>query len=239
MREYRHPPFFTARRQAADREVCFTHVPTHFEGRRPAASLWRRGRPDAFLRTFLDHGAELDRRRFRRHRHEPPLRAADGAWPVQGPARGARGDRRGFAHHLGAAHRGHREICRVPDAGRQQGRRRHPVPEGARPARARAADDDRLSPRGRRIGAVLGRRDDHAGDFGSLRARRPEAGRRQSRALCPARDSGDPGPPVRRPKPRHGAGGGLFQPDHGGVLRRQRRARPRAHRFRLEHSRRP
>ena len=193
------------------------------------------GGPDAFVRAFLGSHARLDRRRLRRHRHEPPLRAADGARSVQRPARAPRSYRRRLAHHLGAADRRHREICAVPDAGRQQGRRRHPLAQGARAARPWAKDDDRVSARRRRVRPVLGRRHDHAGDFRALRARRTETGRRRSRALHLTRDHRHPRCAVRRPEPRHGQSRGLLQPDHGGVFRRQRRARTRAYRLRLEH----
>ena len=44
----------------------------------------------------------------------------------------------GFADRLGAADRRHRQICVVPHAGRQQGRRRHPLAQRARAHGSRA-----------------------------------------------------------------------------------------------------
>ena len=192
----------------------------------PSASQRRRRGPRPFVSAFLGSRARLDRRRVRRYRHEPALRAPDRARPIQGRrARAGRSDRRRLAHHLGAADRRHRKIRAVPDAGRQQGRRRHPFAQGARAARARAEDDAGVFPRRRRVGPVLRRRDDHAGDFRSFRARRPEAGRRRPCAVCSAGDDRHPCPAFRRPEPGDGQGRGLLRPDHGGLLRCQRRAR--------------
>ena len=133
------------------------------------------------------------------------------------------GHRRRLAHHLGAAARRHRKIRAVPDAGGQQGRRRHAVAGGARAERPGPTDDDRVSAGRRRVGPFFRRRDYHSGDFGAFRARRIETGRRRSGALCAAGDDRHPCAAVRRPEPRHGPGCGLLQPDHGDVLRRQRR----------------
>ena len=92
-------------------------------------------------------------------------------------------DRHRLADRLGAADRRHRQIRAVPDAGRQQGRGRHSLARRAGADRARQTHGRRVPARRRRGGAVLRRRDHHAGDFGAVRARRPEAGQRRPRAL--------------------------------------------------------
>ena len=54
--------------------------------------------------------------------------------------------------------------------------------------------------------------------------------------VCSAGDDRHPCRAVRRPEPGDRQGRGLLQPDHGDLLRRQRRARPRAYRLGMEHS---
>ena len=68
-------------------------------------------------------------------------------------------------------------------------------------------------------GAVLWRRDHHAGDLGALGGRGPEARHAGLRALRPASQPRDPGRPLRGAEPRHGARGGLVRPDHGRLVR--------------------
>ena len=77
----------------------------------------------------------------------------------------------------------------------------------------------RLPARRRRIGAVLRRRDHHAGDLGAFGAGGPQAGQRRPRALHPAGDGGHPDRAVSRAEPRHGERRRVLRADHGGVLR--------------------
>ena len=56
-------------------------------------------------------------------------------------------------------------------------------------------------------------------------------------ALCAADLRGHPGLAVHRAERRHGAGRGLFRPDHGGVLRPARRPRRWSNRGRPAHPR--
>ena len=77
--------------------------------------------------------------------------------------------------------------------------------------------------RRRRRGAVFRRRDDHAGDFGPLRARRTETGRRRSRALRLARDDRHSRAALHRPEPGHRRRRRILRADHGRLLPRQRR----------------
>ena len=98
-------------------------------------------------RGVLDARARLDRRRLRRHRHQPALRLARGAAARAGRrrTRRERGDRRHLAAALGADPHRHAEVRRADPARRQPRRGRHAVADGAGAARARPAHRARSS----------------------------------------------------------------------------------------------
>ena len=158
-----------------------THGPApiaNAPGSRGAGWPWRR--------QVLDSGAGLDRASC--SATSAPARSmrcktALGQFKDGGVRRRA-GGRHGLADRLGAADRRHRQIRAVPDAGRQQGRGRHPFARRARPHGARQADRRGVPARRRRRGAVLRRRHHHAGDLGAFGAGGPEAGQR--RAVAPS-----------------------------------------------------
>ena len=120
-------------------------------------------------------------------------------------ARARRSHRRRLADHLGADDRRHREIRAVPDAGRQQGRGRHPVADGAGAARARAARR-----RGRFCLASPARRCSPATRSSrrrfrcSRRSKGLKQRRRQRSRPTSCRRPRHPGAAVRRAEPRHG-----------------------------------
>ena len=133
--------------------------------------------------------------------------------------------RRGFADRLGADRHRHRQIRPVPDAGRQQGRGRHPFADGPGANRARQAHAADFLSRRRRLGAVFRRRDHHAGDFRALGGGGAQSAFAQPRPVHPAGDHRHPDPAVPRPEPRHG---GHFRAVRSGddrVLPVHRRAR--------------
>ena len=94
--------------------------------------------------------------------------------------------------------------------------------------RARPARRLRDRPRHGRRQPVLRRRDHHAGDLRAVRRRGPEARDASLRALRRARQPRHPGRAVRRPEPRHGAGGAFFGPDHRVLVPRHGARRPAA-----------
>ena len=69
-------PFWKGRRGVGPGVLL--HVRASLEGRRASFGLRDRGRiRRSFGRQFLDSRARIDRRRLRRHRHQPALRASD------------------------------------------------------------------------------------------------------------------------------------------------------------------
>src|SRR3954468_15083961 len=126
------------------------------------------------------------RRRLRRHRHEPALRAADGLLrrpPLDPPDRRGR-LRRDLARVL--VDHGDRvaQVRHVHHARGQRGRGRHHGPHRAGPGRlaARALDEDGArGARHLRGVALLRRRNDHARDLGAVGGGGAERGRAVAR----------------------------------------------------------
>ena len=115
------------------------------------------------------------------------------------------GARRVVAHPVGADPRRHREICAHSAARRQQGRRRHIVPDGPCPAGSRLGP---LAVRGSRArhdrrGSVLRRCSPYAGHLGAVGGRRPGGGSAAAEKLCGAAHGADPRSPVFRTVARH------------------------------------
>ena len=126
---------------------------------------------------FLGLALALDRRRLRRHRHEPALCAArvTRAFQERGTARRG-GDRHRLAPDLGAVfHRHPAKYVLFLMRADNRGEGGTLSPDGAGAAGAAAPFGVRVLPRCRRGGSVLGRCDHHAGDLGALRARGAEA----------------------------------------------------------------
>ena len=204
-------------------------------GRRQSSEWRGQSRP-----WLLGHGAWLGRRRLRRHRHEPALRAQGLAGAHQADRHACDGNRRDrLAADLGADLHRHRQVRAVHHARRQQGRRRHALADGACAARGWQAHHADLPARRRRRSAVFGRRDHHAGDLGPLGDRGPETARRapvrRFLALYPADHHRDPDLAVHGAEPRHGQGRCPVRPDHGSVLRHARDARRDPHFRRARH----
>ena len=182
------------------------------------------------------HHAGGARRRVRRHRHEPAVRDAHGVRdrPRPAPDRGRR-LRRHLARVLGD-HAGRHGQVRPADHARRQPRRgrdhgpdragaRHPGRPALHQAGARLA-------RHLRRGAVLRRRDDHAGDLGAVGGRGPRGGVAVDRIARGADHAHDRHLPVRRAALRDERRRPRVRPGDGAVVRdpRRLRARPRARR---------
>ena len=82
--------------------------------------------------------------------------------------------------------------------------------------------------RGRRLD-VHRRFHDHAGDFGAVGGRRPQARHAGARTLCGAADGLHPGRAVLGAEQRHGARGVGFRAGDGGLVRGAGGAGPRSH----------
>ena len=198
-------------------EVFWMSQPVSREAAPPSTYQAEGGASRPLERQLLDSRARLDRRRLRRHRNEPALRAADGARPAEGL-------RRGPADVIGVVSLIIWALLIVVTAkyvlflmqadNKGEGGILSLKALAQRALGQRTTIAFLLGVAG--IGAVFRRRDHHAGDFRSLRARGTEAGRRRSRALCPARDNRHSGAPLHRPEPRHGGRRGLLRTDHGG-----------------------
>ena len=123
------------------------------------------------------------------------------------------------ADPVGAVHRRHRQIRAAAAARRQQRRGRHALADGARPARARPPE---LAVAGARRGRRLDvhrRFHDHAGDFGAVGGRRPQARDAGARALRGAADGLHSGRAVLGAEQRHRARRLRFRAGHGGLVR--------------------
>ena len=125
--------------------------------------------------------------------------------------------------------RRHRQIRAAAAARRQQRRGRHAVADGARPARAGppklavagAGRDRRLD--------VHRRLHDHAGDFGAVGGRRPQARSAGARALCRAADGLHSGRAVLGAEQRHREGRGGVRAGHDRLVRDAGGAGPAAY----------
>ncbi len=166
-------------------------------------------------------------RRLRRHRDEPAVRA-EGGLRRHAPSRAGRRRQRPRHPVAGVLVAGdHRldQVHRLHHARRQQGRGRNHGADGARAllgeepaARARADADGAL-----RSGALLRRRDDHAGHLGPVGGRGARSRDARVQAVRDSAHAGRAGRAVRGPETRHRQRRRAVRPDHDAVVRHARR----------------
>ena len=172
---------------------------------------------------LLGPDAGKHRRGVRRYRNLAALRVSRGRRRRRAGPAGHAGHRarRSVADPLGAAYRRHRQIRPAAAARRQQRRGRHAVADGAGPA---GAGPQKLAVAGagrdRRLD-VHRRFHDHAGDFGAVGGRRPQARGAGARALCGAADGLHPGRAVLGSEQRHGARRVGLWAGHGRLVRQR------------------
>ena len=168
------------------------------------------------------------RRRLRRYRNEPALclaRSGDRRCREGRPDDARGGARRALAHPLGVDCRRHAEICAHPAAGGQQGRRRDACPDGVGAARVEQEHRRRRILRHHQRGAVLWRRNDHAGTVGAVRDRGAQSRNPSRRSLYRAGHGRDSRRPVCRAINGYREGGSVLRPHHRRVVRRHRHSR--------------
>ena len=169
---------------------------------------------------------DRNRRRLRRHRHEPAVRDARVLFRVAlGSADARECPGRALADHLLAAARHLGEVHRHRHARRQSGRRRHSGLDRTAAARHGANGSHRSAAGAdghlRRIAAVR-RRHDHAGDHGARSGRGAQGGHASGRAVRGADRGRDSDRGVRDSETRDAPGRQAVRPDHGGLVLRDR-----------------
>ena len=193
----------------------------HRGGNAGGQRSWR----NAFHRRLQGADARQHRRRLRRHRHQPALRAArSGRCRQRNRGRCDAAGRAGccLADPVGADRGGDAEIRPHPAARRQQRRGWNAGADGAGATRGEQGRGCDRAARHHLRRAVLRRRGHYARTFGAVGDRRHQARYRDLRTLCRAADGHHSGGAVCRAVPWHCPRRRVVRTDHVHLVRRHR-----------------